>query len=220
MQFALKTIRNFFIFTAVLLAFLTLWPLLYPQARYYINSFIGQKFKIETIQSGSEEKQGSDLSPFAQMLQGPPPIKIDPVNKDFSIVIEKINVNAPIVANVSMSDRKQYKEALKDGVAHAKGSAAPGEGATYLFAHSSLDFWELGKYATVFNLLGKSEEGDRIVVFYENKRYDYYVASKETVKGGDITAFYEQSDQPLLYLQTCTPPGTTWNRLIVKAVLK
>jgi len=146
------------------------------------------------------------------------PLSLRPVNTESSIVIEKIGVSAPIVVNVDVTSPKEYKDALKLGVAHAKGSALPGSpGNTYLFAHSSINFWELGKYATVFNLLGKLEMGDKIVLFYRSKRFDYEVIDKKIVAGFNTLPLLRKTTIPVLTLQTCDPPGTTLNRLIVTA---
>jgi len=111
-------------------------------------------------------------------------------------------------------------EALSRGVAHAKGTALPGEvGNVYLFAHSSLNFWQLGKYATVFNLLRKLEPGDKIVLFYEGRRYNYIVTKREIVPRFNTKPLLKRVSEPTLTLQTCYPPGTTLNRLIITAKL-
>ena len=147
---------------------------------------------------------------------------ITPVNKDFAIVIEKIGVNAPIVANVSISNEEQYDEALKNGVAHASFSDYPSDkaGNVYLFAHASLNFWDLGKYATVFNLLKKLDYGDLVHVFYKGKTYVYVVANKEVINGWNTNPITRSTIEPILTLQTCDPPGTTLNRFVVTAKLK
>jgi sortase A len=144
-----------------------------------------------------------------------------PVNEDFSIVIEKIGVNAPIVADVSVTDEKAYREALKKGVAHAISSDYPTTAPSnvYLFAHASLNFWDLGKYATVFNLLRKLELKDKINIFYKGDRYVYEVVNKEVVKGWNTNSITRSVIEPILTLQTCDPPGTTINRFVVTAKL-
>jgi LPXTG-site transpeptidase (sortase) family protein len=143
------------------------------------------------------------------------------VNKDFSIVIEKIDVNAPIVPNVSVIDENAYKEALKKGIASAISSDFPTTSPSnvYLFAHSSLNFWELGKYATTFNLLRKLNYKDKIHIFYEQRDFVYEVVNKEVVKGWDMRPLTRAVIEPLLTLQTCDPPGTTINRYVVTAKL-
>jgi sortase A len=142
------------------------------------------------------------------------------VSKDFGIVIEKLGINAPVVADVETSSRSDYMEAMRHGVAHARGTAKPDEvGNVYLFAHSTLNFWEYGPYATVFTTLHQLAPGDRVVIFYRGKRYDYRVHQKEIVPGFDTMPLKRASTRRVLTLQTCDPPGTTWRRLIIVATL-
>lgn len=164
--------------------------------------------------------EGQKDSVFARYLSSKP-IHIQPVSRDFGIVIEKIGVNAPIVPDVPVYDEKAYNEALKTGVAHASSSDYPSRepGNVYLFAHSSINFWELGKYAQVFNLLRKLEFGDKVHIFYKDRDYVYRVVNKEISKGFDTYALTRPVIEPLLTLQTCDPPGTTLNRLVVTAKL-
>lgn len=143
-----------------------------------------------------------------------------PASFDFGLIINKIGVNVPVVANVDMSKKEVYQQALRLGVAHALGSSLPNQGAgtTFLFAHSSMDFWALGKYATVFNLLPKMKVGDPIIIFYQGKEYYYRVTKKEIVRGFATKFLNSASNQPpLVVLQTCYPIGTTLNRLLVTA---
>lgn len=148
-------------------------------------------------------------------------IPLEPVNNDFSIIIEKIGVNAPVIKNVSVSDESKYFEALKKGVAHAEGKSLPGEtGNVYLFAHSSIEFWKMGPYATVFNQLRRLEKGDKIHMIYNGAIYNYEVLDKNIVSGFDTTPYESNYNaKSILTLQTCDPPGTTLNRLIVRAAL-
>lgn len=165
-------------------------------------------------------KDGVEDSVFARYISSDT-VALVPVNKDFSVVIEKLGVSAPIVADVSITDEKAYFAALKDGVAHASTSPYPSEdpGNVYLFAHSAVNFWELGKYAKVFNLLRKLDVGDDIHVFYDNKDYRYQVVNKEVYDGWNTYPITRTVIEPTLTLQTCDPPGTTINRLVVTSKL-
>jgi len=121
-----------------------------------------------------------------------------------------------------VSDEKAYKESLKTGIAHASTSDYPSRepGNVYLFAHSSLNFWELGKYAQAFNLLRKLEIGDKVHIFYESGDFEYRVINKEIFKGFNTYPLTRSVIEPLLTLQTCDPPGTTFNRLVITAKLE
>lgn len=205
---------NFLIFLGVLFLILSFGPLIVQEIWFFLKESRNQEYSLEENGGGGED------SVFARFLTGAP-IKMEPINKDFSIVIEKIGVNSPIVADVSVVDEKAYKEALKTGIAHAKSSDYPTASPSnvYLFAHASLNFWDLGKYATVFNLLRKLSIRDKINVFYQGDRYIYEVVNKEVVKGWDTNPITRPVIEPILTLQTCDPPGTTINRFVVTAKL-
>jgi LPXTG-site transpeptidase (sortase) family protein len=206
---------NLSILFGLLLLFLALGPLLKDEIWFKLKEWKAQDY----ILMGSADSTVED-SVFARYLSTRD-VSIQPVNTDFSIVIERIGVNAPIVKEVSILDEKKYVEALKGGVAHAIVSPPPSRspGNTYLFAHSSINFWQLGKYATVFNLLRKLDYGDRVHVFYEGDDYTYEVVNKEVLDGWNTYPITRAVVEPTLTLQTCDPPGTTINRLVVTATL-
>lgn len=213
-----RTLSNFLILSGIFVLAFSLFPTVRIELWYRFKEFRGITFSLD--KTGGTQTSAKDHSPFGFLLSKYPPIKVTPVNRDYSIVIEKIGVNAPIVPGVNVANRNDYLAALKSGVAEAAGSVHPGEvGNTYLFAHSALDFWDFGPYALVFTLLNRVENGDRIVLFYRGQRYDYTVANKEIVKGFNTEPLDRQYDSPTLTLQTCDPPGTALNRLIVTAKL-
>ena len=156
----LFSVANLLILLGVLFLLLSFGPLVIQEIWYFFKEVRNQDYSLNA-------KEDSKESVFGRIITNNP-IKIVPVNKDFSIVIEKIGVNAPIVRDVSIVDENAYKQALKSGVAHAISSDYPSESPSnvYLFAHASLNFWDLGKYATVFNLLRKLNYKDKIHVFY------------------------------------------------------
>lgn len=207
------TLPNLSITLGILFLLLSFGPLIVQEVWYFVKELKNQDYSLTSKEEG-------DGSVFARFLTTAP-IRIEPVNRDFSIVIEKIGISAPIVANVSVVDEKQYKEALKTGVAHAISSDYPTTSPSnvYLFAHASLNFWDLGKYATVFNLLRKLSYKDTIHIFYDNLDYVYEVVNKEVVKGWDVNPITRPVIEPILTLQTCDPPGTTINRFVVTAKL-
>lgn len=202
-------------------------PVIKDELLYSFMQLKSQTFVLASgfNNTGSESSTAKGSLPskssiFSKLLSTKP-IEIDPVNTDFSIVIEKIGVNAPVVADVSVTNEASYNEALKKGIAHASISNYPGTepGNTYLFAHASVNFWQLGKYATVFNLLRKLDIGDRINVFYENQEFVYEVVNKETLPGWNVYPLTRSVIEPTLTIQTCDPPGTTLNRLVVTSKL-
>ena len=211
----LRTLSSFMIAAGFLLIWLSFGAILKDELWFYLKEARGQELSLFKRSEDAVED-----SVFARFLTSRP-IFIEPVNKDFSIVIERIGVNAPIVADVSVTDEKAYNEALKTGIAHASTSKYPSNkpGNVYLFAHASINFWRLGKHANVFNLVRKLDLGDRIHVFYKGEPYIYEVVNKETMKGWNTYPITRSVVEPILTLQTCDPPGTTLNRMVVTAKL-
>jgi LPXTG-site transpeptidase (sortase) family protein len=191
-------------------------PYLYDELKYDFNQLFGPRY----ILNGTDESSSSTSSIFGHIISKSE-LSITPVNTDFALVIEKIDVNVPVVPRVSVTVQAKYMEALRNGVAHAAVSDLPSENAgnVYIFAHSSLNYWALGKYATAFNLLKKLETGDKVFVFYKQKRFEYHVTNKEIYPGWNVYPLTRAVIEPILTLQTCDPPGTTLNRLIVTAKL-
>ena len=206
---------NILIFTGILFLLMSFGPLIVQEIWYFIKDMKNQEYSLDTSGQGGEE-----YSVFGSLLKSTP-VMMKPVNEDFSIIIEKIGVNSPIVRDISVVDEKAYKEALKTGVAHAISSDYPTTAPSnvYLFAHASLNFWDLGKYATVFNLLRKMDLKDKINIFYQGDRYVYEVVNKEVVRGWNTNSITRSVIEPILTLQTCDPPGTTINRFVVTAKL-
>lgn len=158
---------------------------------------------------------------FGEVLLIPPPLPVVPINTENSIIIPDIDVNTPIVWDVTVTDESAYNNALKTGVAHAENTKHPSKdaGNTYLFAHSTLNPLDIQRYSAVFTLLHRLEVGSRITVFSHNIRYDYMTEAKDVVKDFDITPLTRQPDYPMLTLQTCDPPGIPINRMIITARL-
>jgi len=88
-----------------------------------------------------------------------------------------------------------------------------------LFAHSTDNFWNAGRYNAIFYLLKDLVPGDEVVVFYQNKRYDYIVSESKIVNPDDVSHIVDAQNagEETLILQTCWPPGTTFQRLLVFA---
>lgn len=219
----------------VLLIFL-LGPLIKAEARYRIDIILGVKRTvISTIQPTWEESKPTGESfrlPSAgpSQVSGEGPVNfsgveaignnIIPVSTEYGIVIEKINANAKIIPNVNPGNERAYVAALTAGVAEAAGSTPPGQpGNLYLFSHSTDAPWNIVRFNAIFYLLRELVPGDRVIIFYQDKRYDYIVFDKSIVSPGDVSYLTQRYDLPVLTLQTCDPPGTLLNRLIVRAKL-
>jgi LPXTG-site transpeptidase (sortase) family protein len=133
-----------------------------------------------------------------------------------TITIPKINIHAPIVYEPTVQEAAVQK-ALESGVDHYGNTPMPGQtGNSVIFGHSSNDWWEPGNYKFVFVLLDKLVPGDRYTVDYQSVRYTYEVTGSRVVEPTDLSVLV-QTPEPTMTLITCTPPGTSWKRLVVTA---
>ncbi|MBU1151364.1 sortase, partial [Patescibacteria group bacterium] len=140
------------------------------------------------------------------------------LNSYFSLYIPKTEAKANIIPNVDPGNAEEYLEALKEGVAHAKGTNFPGQGSTvYLFSHSTDSPLNFNRYNAVFYLLGKLEKGDRIFMYFLDHRFVYKVDEVVVTDAKDTSWFEKREGSERLVLQTCDPPGTTLRRLLVIA---
>lgn len=140
----------------------------------------------------------------------------EPIDSPDVIIIPKLNVNAPIVLEPSIAEQA-IQASLRNGVVHYAGTALPGEPSNVVIVgHSSNDWWEPGNYKFVFALLDKLAPGDQIQINYQKRKYVYQVAGSKVVEPTEISVL-QPTTQPILTLITCTPPGTSWKRLIITA---
>lgn len=205
----IRTLGNALVITALLALCGFFWPVILTELGYRLRS---------AASNAAQAQDAGILSPlFAQLS----PLTQEPVDPSFSILIEKIGANSKVIANVDPTNEKDYLEALKLGVAHAAGTALPGEkGNMYLFAHSTDAPYNIARYNAVFYLLRELAPGDRVVIVANGWRYDYTVTEKFTTQPHDIQWLKKEAAEPILTLQTCWPPGTTLKRLIVRAHLE
>lgn len=153
-------------------------------------------------------------------LKSPDGTIIEPVSTDFGVVIPKIGVNATVIPGVDPSSKAGYVDALQAGVAHANTSFFPDQdGTVYLFSHSTNYDWFVKDLNAVFYLVKNLETDDVIVILYKNKRYTYKITSKKVVSPKSISYLIPYAGKKNLILQTCWPPGSTTERLLIFADL-
>lgn len=143
-----------------------------------------------------------------------------PSKTGYALTIPKISASSKIIPNIDPFNEAQYGKALQEGVAQAKGTALPGQkGTIFLFAHSSGPPWEQTYYNTLFVRLGELQNGDMIYVYHGTHRYTYVVVDKKVVWPNQVQ-YLQNKGKNQLILQTCTPIGTSLQRLLVFAVPK
>ncbi len=186
----------------LLLLFITFMPIAVNEIHYHLQS------------------QNPVTVSDTQQLGNGKTIVIKPINDVFGIVIPKIRANAAIIPNVDPYDSSAYQRALTKGVAHAKGSVFPGQvGNVFIFSHSSVNFFEALRYNSIFYLLDKLEVDDLIYVYFNKEQFIYRVTEKKLITPDQVYYLAEKTNDRLITLMTCWPPGTTFKRLIIRGIL-
>lgn len=140
------------------------------------------------------------------------------ISQDPVLTIPKINVSAPIVFAKSNKEEAIQKD-LEGGVVHYANTAMPGQnGNSAIFGHSSNDWWEPGSFKFVFILLDRLVVGDTFSVNYQGHKYIYQVYATQVVTPNQVEVLNATLDAQMTLI-TCTPPGTSWKRLVIKAKL-
>jgi len=146
---------------------------------------------------------------------------------DTRLIIPRINKNIPVVqvSDAALLKRdfdaleKDIQKGLENGVINYPGTSKPGEaGNIVITGHSSYFPWKPGRFKDVFAVLEEVKEGDKIIMFHNQKKYIYEVFSTEVVSPKN-TEPLKQTKENILTLITCVPVGTDLNRLVVRAKL-
>lgn len=132
----------------------------------------------------------------------------------YTLSIPKIKV---IDAEVSTVDSDLAKQLVNYG-----GTAIPPDkGSAVVFGHSTLpQLFDPKNYKTIFANLYEVELGDVILVNVSGVTYQYKIFRINVVDPKDTSVFEQDFSDSFLTLVTCTPPGTTWKRLIIRAKLE
>lgn len=150
------------------------------------------------------------------------PVILDPsitenVGKESKIIIPKINLDVPVIYDVKGYNESQIQEGLERGVVHYGTTALPGEkGNNVIVGHSSNNYFNSGEYKFAFVLLFRLEKDDTFILHHKGQRYIYKVFNKQVIDPNDFS-LVQPTDRPITTLITCTPPGTSWKRLVIQA---
>lgn len=162
------------------------------------------------ISPGNIDPANIIVDPLTNIAVGPEP----------KLIIPKINVDVP-VDYTATPDNDSQMQAMENGVAYfgiPGANSKPGQiGNTPISGHSSNDIIDAGNYKFIFAQLERLTKGDVIYANYEGVRYTYTVTKMEVVKPTDVNKLIYPTDKPILTLITCTPLGTSLNRLLVTA---
>ena len=105
---------------------------------------------------------------------------------------------------------------------HFPGTAIPPNvGNAAIFGHSTLPQWfDPHNPKAIFATAHTLKVGDIINATVSNKLYKYKIINIHIVEADDTSYLAQDTDGSYLTIITCTPPGTTWKRLVIKAKLE
>jgi len=129
----------------------------------------------------------------------------------FNLSVPKLNIKNAVV---STNDTNLAKHLVN----YPGSSVPPEKGNSVIFGHSTLpQLFNKNDYKTIFTNIYTLTPGDEIIVNVLGNEYKYGIENI-TVVDPDNTSVLEQNySDSFLTLVTCTPPGTTWKRLVIKA---
>lgn len=140
--------------------------------------------------------------------------KVNPKVSSYILSIPKIQIANALVSTVDNN--------VGIHLVNYQGTNIPGElGNAVIFGHSTLpQFFNPKDYKTIFANLYKLQVGDKIYTQINGVSYLYKVYNITVVDPSDTSPFAQSFDSSYITLITCTPPGTVWKRLIIKASLE
>lgn len=132
----------------------------------------------------------------------------------YAISIPKIKIEEAMVSAIDTD--------LEKHLINYPGTGIPGRnGNAVIFGHSTLpQLYNPKDYKTIFANNYKLKNGDIIYAMLNGVTYTYKIFKIIVVDPSDSSALVQSYDNSYLTLVTCTPPGTVWKRLIVKARLE
>lgn len=236
----IKKISYIFLIMGTLLLFWTLYPILSFQIYSYLTlerkiispvptTNLTASLNFANYILGSSIELSQNIKDFTDASLWFPSINKEALNnkstlnnldtkdkniKEYYLSIPKLDIeNAKVI--VGGND-------LNKSLIHFLPKSLPGEpGNVAIFGHSTLpQLYKKGDYRSIFTYLHTLEKGDEIYVRVGNLKYIYEVKEMFVVEPDQVEVLEQMTDDSYLTLITCTPPGTYWKRLVVRATLK
>jgi len=165
---------------------------------------------LSYISPGSNDTSAIILDPNANTKVGPEP----------RLIIPKINVDIPVIYS-NTTDDATVEAQLQNGVVHYPipgADAVPGQvGNGVILGHSTNSVFDTGAYKFAFLFLNRLTKGDTFYINYQGTRYTYVVTGTKVINPNQIGELIVTTEKPQMTLVTCTPIGTSLQRLIVSA---
>lgn len=167
---------------------------------------IGDLFNSATSTIGVDYYNAKNWYPAMKMQTN----KIIP---SYKISIPKIKIKDAVVSTDDSDLTKHLVQYNKDSVPPLRGNSV-------IFGHSTLpQLYDSQNYKTIFANAYQLGVGDSILVDIGEVQYKYVIEKISVVEPTDVSVLAQDFSDSYLTLITCTPPGTLWKRLIIKAKL-
>lgn len=132
----------------------------------------------------------------------------------YTLAIPKLRIENATVSTIDHDLSKHLVNYLGTAI-------PPQNGTAVIFGHSTLpQLFNPKDYKTIFATAYTLKVGDLLFVTSQGVTYKYSIFNITVVDPTDTSLFAQITDTSYLTLVTCTPPGTTWKRLIIKARLE
>jgi sortase A len=140
--------------------------------------------------------------------------KIKPRIDSYTLSIPKLNIKEAVV---SATD-----DDLSVHLVNLGGTALPPDkGNAVIFGHSTLpQLFNPKDYKTIFAKAYQLKTGDELLTNVSGAIYKYRIYNITVVSPDDTSVLQQDYSDSFLTIITCTPPGTIWKRLIIKARLE
>lgn len=167
----------------------------------------------DLIQATTDSIKGVDYTDAKNWYPNIAHAHTDVAVTDYRLSIPKLGI---IDAYVSTVDNDLSQHLVQYG-----GTAVPpSKGTAVIFGHSTLpQLYKEGDYTTILANAHTLQVGDDINLTVDNLKYNYKIETITITSPLDTSFFQQSFDDNYLILVTCTPPGTTWRRLLIKARL-
>ncbi len=141
-------------------------------------------------------------------------------DRENSLEIPSLDLVTPLVIGQS-TDISALQKDLDKGVVYYPGSVLPSQvGQIAILGHSAPPNWPKIKYDWVFTKINDLNNGDQIILYFNNRQYTYKVIDKNIIQAGeDVGANGLNGKNNILALVSCWPPGKNYKRIVVYAEL-
>lgn len=175
-----------------------------PKANVVGNYSLTNLINSATRNLTTDYTNANNWYPNFQVSQGQ-------IDKTYFISIPKAGVTNAVVKTAN-------GDLAKNLVQYNANSFPPNKGNNIIFGHSTLpQLFDPNNYKTIFANLYKVGPGDIINVKIDKVSYNYKVDSVTVVEPDDTSILSQNFGESFITLITCTPPGTIWKRLIIRA---